>query len=554
MRSSRQRQQTWVPLEASGSGDQTAYGHSEASFIPTPTFSLLQLQEQLQALQARMSALLGRSGNTSPGPPPGGAPAPPARPSIATMSDEVVDSNPYSRLMALQRMGIVTNYQAIRQKTVAVVGMGGVGSVAAEMLTRCGVGRLLMYGESGVDKMRHCLGVPRCCRVPAADGWRPCDSHCMVSVCQCLSCSHPPTESLLAPQRPSLHSSVLSPGEACVYPRAWGIALPRTTPCGSSFASHTHLLIPIPPHINTSHPPLVPVPDYDTVELANMNRLFFRPDQAGMTKTAAAAATLTGINPDVALEAFTMNITTLAGFEAFKRSLSDGAGRSRVDLVLSCVDNYEARMTINQVASECTSRCCCEGSNRGIAWADACWHLFDAAGRWAPPSHRCDGHTARLCASRHGSCPPGSHGADSHPVLHSTPTHTGLPGAQPGLDGVGGIGGRRLRPHPDHPAGNHGLLRLRAPAGGGLGHRRAHAEAGGCVRGLPAHHHGCVWVERGTGPAGCPGVAACRPPARGRLGPGIAPLGTAALTLIPLGSSVQNRAGAGHAPTGTPAC
>ena len=34
------------------------------------------------------------------------------------------------------------------------------------------------------------------------------------------------------------------------------------------------------------------VADYDTVELANMNRLFFRPDQAGMTKTDAAAQTL----------------------------------------------------------------------------------------------------------------------------------------------------------------------------------------------------------------------------------------------------------------------
>ena len=61
------------------------------------------------------------------------------------MSGEVVDSNPYSRLMALQRMGIVRDYERIRHMTVAVVGMGGVGSVAAEMLTRCGIGRLLMY-------------------------------------------------------------------------------------------------------------------------------------------------------------------------------------------------------------------------------------------------------------------------------------------------------------------------------------------------------------------------------------------------------------------------
>lgn len=69
------------------------------------------------------------------------------------MSAEVVDSNPYSRLMALQRMGIVENYERIRDVTVAVVGMGGVGSVAAEMLTRCGVGRLLMYDY---DKVCSC--------------------------------------------------------------------------------------------------------------------------------------------------------------------------------------------------------------------------------------------------------------------------------------------------------------------------------------------------------------------------------------------------------------
>lgn len=38
------------------------------------------------------------------------------------------------------------------------------------------------------------------------------------------------------------------------------------------------------------------------------------------------------------------------GFEAFKASLCDASGaKSRVDLVLACVDNYEARITINQV-------------------------------------------------------------------------------------------------------------------------------------------------------------------------------------------------------------
>ena len=57
----------------------------------------------------------------------------------------MVDSNPYSRLMALKRMGIVNNYERIRQFTVAVVGIGGVGSVTAEMLTRCGIGKLIMF-------------------------------------------------------------------------------------------------------------------------------------------------------------------------------------------------------------------------------------------------------------------------------------------------------------------------------------------------------------------------------------------------------------------------
>ncbi|XVF49626.1 hypothetical protein PTKIN_Ptkin04bG0028600 [Pterospermum kingtungense] len=164
------------------------------------------------------------------------------RTKVKDMSAEVVDSNPYSRLMALQRMGIVENYERIREFSVAIVGIGGVGSVAAEMLTRCGIGRLLLY-------------------------------------------------------------------------------------------------------------------DYDKVELANMNRLFFRPEQVGMTKTDAAVQTLSDINPDVVLESYTLNITTVQGFETFMASLKnktfclskEGSG---VDLVLSCVDNYEARMVVNQACNE----------------------------------------------------------------------------------------------------------------------------------------------------------------------------------------------------------
>lgn len=165
------------------------------------------------------------------------------RPKVKDMSSEVVDSNPYSRLMALKRMGIVNNYERIREFSVAVVGIGGVGSVAAEMLARCGIGRLLLY-------------------------------------------------------------------------------------------------------------------DYDTVELANMNRLFFRPEQVGMTKTDAAAQTLAEINPDVLIESYTLNITTVKGFEKFMETLTNQViestrGRqSGVDLVLSCVDNYEARMVVNQACNE----------------------------------------------------------------------------------------------------------------------------------------------------------------------------------------------------------
>ncbi|XP_006983668.3 ubiquitin-like modifier-activating enzyme 5 isoform X4 [Peromyscus maniculatus bairdii] len=158
---------------------------------------------------------------------------------IEKMSAEVVDSNPYSRLMALKRMGIVSDYEKIRTYAVAIVGVGGVGSVTAEMLTRCGIGKLLLF-------------------------------------------------------------------------------------------------------------------DYDKVELANMNRLFFQPHQAGLSKVQAAENTLRSINPDVLFEVHNYNITTVDHFEHFMSRISNGGleeGKA-VDLVLSCVDNFEARMAINTACNE----------------------------------------------------------------------------------------------------------------------------------------------------------------------------------------------------------
>ncbi|KAI8437924.1 hypothetical protein MSG28_010604 [Choristoneura fumiferana] len=186
--------------------------------------SVEELQKKVQELEAKLAAVQVNAG--------------PARQKIDVMSSEVVDSNPYSRLMALKRMGIVDNYEKIRELSVAVVGVGGVGSVTAEMLTRCGIGKLILF-------------------------------------------------------------------------------------------------------------------DYDKVELANMNRLFFQPHQAGLSKVDAAAATLQTINPDVAIDAYNYNITTMENFQKFCNAISTGSlSGGRVDLVLSCVDNFEARMAINTACNE----------------------------------------------------------------------------------------------------------------------------------------------------------------------------------------------------------
>lgn len=81
-----------------------------------------------------------------------------------------------------------------------------------------------------------------------------------------------------------------------------------------------------------------------------------------MKKTHAAKETLQEINPDVIIETYTYSITSVDHFDHFMGRIRQGflcinvlitAGgkddKSPVDLVLGCVDNFEARVTINQV-------------------------------------------------------------------------------------------------------------------------------------------------------------------------------------------------------------
>lgn len=92
-----------------------------------------------------------------------------------------------------------------------------------------------------------------------------------------------------------------------------------------------------------------------------MYRLFYTPSQVGLSKVEAARLTLQSINPNTVIEAHNGNVT-VGGNQNFIQNkldsydhlvnnvLKGGLGDSqRCSLVLSCVDNYAARMAINKV-------------------------------------------------------------------------------------------------------------------------------------------------------------------------------------------------------------
>jgi len=72
-----------------------------------------------------------------------------------------------------------------------------------------------------------------------------------------------------------------------------------------------------------------------------------------MSKVDASKQTLTDINPDVQFECFSYDITSNSNYDHFCKCITKGGiGGKRINLVLSCVDNYEARMTINMACNE----------------------------------------------------------------------------------------------------------------------------------------------------------------------------------------------------------
>lgn len=61
--------------------------------------------------------------------------------------------------------------------------------------------------------------------------------------------------------------------------------------------------------------------DYDKVEMANMNRMFYQRVHCGLYKVDAAASTLKVIDPDVKIIPVTSNITKVEDFNGFMEIL-----------------------------------------------------------------------------------------------------------------------------------------------------------------------------------------------------------------------------------------
>jgi len=80
-------------------------------FLPPPPQFIFMSQKQVEALKQQIASLKQKLSSFEKV----------TRSKIGSMSSEVIDSNPYSRLMALKRMGIVSNYEVPYPHSLVVV-------------------------------------------------------------------------------------------------------------------------------------------------------------------------------------------------------------------------------------------------------------------------------------------------------------------------------------------------------------------------------------------------------------------------------------------------
>ncbi|MFX1257786.1 MAG: ThiF family adenylyltransferase [Promethearchaeota archaeon] len=62
-----------------------------------------------------------------------------------------MNKNRYTRLRAIKEFGYDVNWDDLRQYHIGIIGVGGLGCVSAEMVVRCGIGKVSLFDFDTVD-------------------------------------------------------------------------------------------------------------------------------------------------------------------------------------------------------------------------------------------------------------------------------------------------------------------------------------------------------------------------------------------------------------------